>query len=96
MRHALRGQRVNLAVGLAGLALLVYYIGLYLRVVTGPGDDNAIGLLFLLAIPVATLPSWGLVRWVRRSSFRSLLSYAWLVTSVTATALLAAFGSVFI
>lgn len=73
--------------GLAGLVFLVIFLRAFGRVITGPGDDNPIALLFLFGAALALIPSWGLVRALRGLNVRD--GKLWLVAAVTATIVLA-------
>jgi hypothetical protein len=82
------------ALGLIGAALSAYFTWLFWRVLSGPGDDNPIGMAFGLAAGLALIPAWGLIRFFRRQRF-SWASWLWLVGALAVTALLVPFAGMF-
>ena len=85
---------VSAALGLIGAALSAYFAWLFWRVLSGPGDNNPMGMAFVLAAGLALIPAWGLIRFFRRQRF-SWAGWLWLVGALAVTALLVPFAGVF-
>ena len=84
----------NAALGLIGAALSAWFTWAFWKVLSGPGDDNPIGMAFVLAAGLALVPAWGLVRLLRRPRF-SWAGGLWLGGALAVTALLVPFAGVF-
>ncbi len=86
---------VNATLGLLGAALAVFFGSAFWRVLSGPGDDNPLGMVFPFAVALALLPAWGLVRFLRGKRFTGV-GALWLVGASAATLLLLPFAGVFL
>lgn len=75
-------QPLHLAYGLFGAAVAALSLQVWWQVVSGPGDDNAVAGLALLAAALASVPAWGTVHWLRRRPLRAHL--LWLFFSSVA------------
>jgi hypothetical protein len=85
----------NAAIGLIGAALSAFFAWAFWRVLSGPGDDNPIGMAFGFAAGLALIPAWGLIRFFRRRRF-AWAGWLWLAGALAVTALLVPFAFVFV
>lgn len=83
-------SRLHLALGLFGVASIAIGLWVWWSVLSSPGDDNPIALVALGAAALGTVPSWGLVLWLRRRPLREHL--VWLFFAALATVPLSALG----
>lgn len=87
------GQTLQLGLGIAGILSGAFWARLFWKVVSGPGDDNPVALLFLVALALSVVPAWGLVRASRSLPLRR--GKLWLVVSVPTLGGLGMFAAVF-
>jgi hypothetical protein len=88
-------RKLALGTGLGGAVLVARWISLYWRVVSGPGDDNPVAMIFLAAAALCLVPAAGLlialaweepVGWPRR---------LWLALSAMVMAVMTPFALMF-
>lgn len=85
---------LNLGTGFVGALLVFRYGQLFFRVISGPGDDNPIALLFLAAAALAVIPAFGLFLAVVRPPYGVGMKL-WLAVSALVLALVTPFAALF-
>jgi hypothetical protein len=75
-----------LVIGVFGLVYAFLGLWLWWKVMSGPGDDNPIAMLGLIAALIAAVPTYGILLWLRKEGLRGHL--LWLLSSLLACALL--------
>ena len=75
-------------IGALGLGYVTAGVGIWLRVVTSPGDDNPVALVGIVAAMLGLVPGRGVVLWLRRRPLRA--HRVWLALALVALTALAA------
>lgn len=89
-----RMRTLILGTGVAGALLVARYVALFWRVIHGPGDDNPIALVFLVAAALSCVPALGLLVALKRPPY-GILPRAWLAASSLALAAVTPFALMF-
>ena len=87
-------RKLILGAGVAGALLVARFGALFWRVIHGPGDDNPIALLFLLAAAISCLPALGLFVALKRPPY-GIPAKAWLASAALTLAAVTPFALMF-
>src|SRR3712207_5229695 len=85
---------VSAALGVTGVGLIFFFSRLIWKVLSSPGDDNPIALLFVFAAGLALVPAWGLILYYQGGRF-SWPGWLWLVGAGVIVVLLVPFALMF-
>jgi hypothetical protein len=88
-------QVAGLLLGTMGALLSLLYLGLIVRVLGSPGDDNPIAFAFLVGAAASWIPGSGLLLVVGKRRW-SPSWWLWLLAAVPTLAILLPFGLQFI
>lgn len=83
---------VRILIGICGLVALPYCAYSFWKIISGPGDENPVGLLFFAGFFASLLPAGGLLHRPTEFSFGFLL---WAALSVGILYVLGSFLTVF-